>query len=160
MLKNVSYVMPAADLTAVLAAIDTINSKLPFLINLNEDEKQELFKMGPKSVDFVQDASEAARNFPTILPGNFNKDEYFKDTDLLKQLLTIKMKLDSMKEKVDDTVMEVGSEAMESSREIYILLKAQSDRVPGLKSVVEKLEPRFRKKRRAAEEPASEVRLA
>jgi hypothetical protein len=57
--QNVSYVIPAADLTAVLTAIDTINSKLPFLINLTEEERKSLFKMGSKSVDFVQDAAEA-----------------------------------------------------------------------------------------------------
>jgi hypothetical protein len=96
-------------------------------------------------VDFVQDAAEAAKAFPGILPANFISAEYFKDTDLIKQLVTIKLKLDSVQEKVDDTLMAVGSEAMGSSLEVYSLVQTQADRVPGLKSVADKLKARFKK---------------
>lgn len=90
--------------------------------------------MGSKSVDFVQDAAEAAKSFPAVLSANFNQAEYFKDTDLLKQLVTIKLRLDSVQEKVDDTLMEVGSEAMDASLEVYSLVQVQAERLMGLKS--------------------------
>jgi hypothetical protein len=86
------------------------------------------------------------KSFPTILPANFNQAEYFRDTDLLKQLVTIKLRLDSVQEKVDDTLMEVGSEAMDASLEVYSLVQVQAERVPGLKSVAEKLKARFKRK--------------
>jgi hypothetical protein len=143
--QNISYVIPAADLAAINAAFDTLNAKLPFLITLTKEEHQTLFKMGNKSVDFVQDAAEASKAFPTILPANFSQAEYLKDTDLVKNLVTIKVKLDSLQEKVDDTLMAVGSEAMGSSLEVYSLVQIQADRVPGLKSVADNLKARFKK---------------
>lgn len=146
--KNVSYVIPAAEFTAIFDMMDQINGKMPFLINLTEDEKADLYKMGPKSVDFVQDSAEAAKAFPHVLPPSFDKQEHLNDADLIRQMIAIKVRLDSMKEKVDDTLMQVGSEAMDSAREIYHLFKLQSGREPGLKSVVDKLEPRFSRRRK------------
>ncbi|MFL5729759.1 MAG: hypothetical protein ACJ75J_09770 [Cytophagaceae bacterium] len=143
--QNVSYVMPQADIDAVKAAIATINSKMPFLITLSEDEKKTLFKMGPKSVDFVQDCLTAVQGFPGILPANFNTVEFTKDGTLVKSLVDIGMQLDSLSEKVNDTLMAVGSEAMASSLQVYSYVRVGADHTPGLKSVEEKMNARFKR---------------
>lgn len=90
--QNISVSMVQADIDAVKAAIATINSKLPFLITLDADERKGLFKLGSKSADFVQDASAASVNFPNILPASFDKVEYGKDTALFKVLSELKRK--------------------------------------------------------------------
>jgi hypothetical protein len=150
--QNISAVMPQADIDAVKAAIVTINSKLPFLVTLDEEDKKALIKLGPKSADFVGDASTAVNNFPTILPGSFDKTEYGKDTTLFKNLADIKVLVDSLKEKLDDTYMAVGSEAMIASLEVYAYVQTAADRTPGLKSVAEKLKERF--KRQSKKKPS------
>jgi hypothetical protein len=142
--QNISYNLSQEDVVAVKAALETINQKLPFLINLNKDEVQSLFKLGSKSVDFVQDAASAVENFPSILPPSFDKTEYTKDTSLFKSLNEIKLLVDSLSEKIEDTMMAVGSEAMGASLEVYAYVQTASDRTLGLKSVAEKLKDRFK----------------
>jgi hypothetical protein len=142
--QNISAVMAQADVDAVKAAIATINSKMPFLITLDKEEIKSLFKLGPKSADFVNDASGAVASFPNIMPPSFDKTEYTKDANLFRILADIKLLLDSLCEKVDNTYTAVGSETMTASLEVYAYVQTAADRTPGLKSVAEKLQERFK----------------
>jgi hypothetical protein len=142
--QNISASIAQADFDAVKTAIATINSKLPFLITLDSDERQALVKLGPKSADFVNDASAAVSAFPQIVPSSFDKVEYGKDTNLFKALSDIKMLIDSLSEKIDNTFMAVGSEAMMASLEVYAYVQTAKDRTPGLASVADKLKDRFK----------------
>lgn len=142
--QNISYALPQTDIDAVKTAITTITTKLPFLVTLDAEERKALFKLGPKSADFVNDASSAVTNFPTILPGSFDKTEYGKDTALFKALAEIKLLIDSLQEKLDNTYVAVGSEAMTASLEVYAYVQTAADRTPGLKSVADKLKERFK----------------
>jgi hypothetical protein len=143
--QNISYDLPQADLTAVKDAIKQISDKLPFLITLDAEERKSIFKLGPKSADFVLDASSAAANFPAILPAAFDQVEYGKDTRLFESLAEIKLLLDSLKEKLDHTYMAVGSESMVASLEVYAYVQTAADRTPGLRSVADKLKDRFKR---------------
>jgi hypothetical protein len=144
--SNISATLPAADLTAIKTAITTINSKMPFLINLTVEEKKGLFKLGSKSADFVNDAALAAQNYPTILPPSFNTTEFIKDAELVKSMIEVKLLLDSICERVNDTLTAVGSEAMGESLDVYAYVqRAAESNTPGLKTVAEKLKERFKK---------------
>jgi hypothetical protein len=144
----ISFVMPQADIDAVKSAIKIIESKMPFLISLSNDERAKMMKLGPKSVDFAQEAYNASVNFPGILPPAFDKVEYVKDTNLFKVLGEFKLLLNSLNEKVDSTYMAVGRESMDASLHIYELVQASSKRIPGLQSVELKLKERFKKQGR------------
>lgn len=148
--QNISVSLPQADIDAVKAAIQTINTKLPFLVTLAPTERQGMMKLGPKSADFVSDAVAAVNSFPNLLPGSFDKAEYGKDTTLFKALSDIKILLDSLTEKVDNTYMAVGSEAMQASLEVYAYVQTAKDRTPGLESVADKLKERFKTTRQRA----------
>ena len=145
--QNISYQLPQADLDAINAALEIITSKLPFLVTLDAGERRGLVKLGPKSADFVQDASAAASTFPAILPPTFDRDEFNRDTTLFTALSDIKLKMDSLSEKLDHTYMAVGNESMVASLEVYAYVQTAADRTPGLKSVAEKLKERFRLQR-------------
>ena len=142
--QNISVALPQADIDAVKAAITTINSKLPFLITLDGEERKGLFKLGPKSADFVNDASTAVVSFPSIMPPSFDKVEYAKDTSLFKALNEIKFLLDSLSEKIDNTYLAVGSEAMTASLEVYAYVQTAKARTPGLETAADKLRDRFK----------------
>lgn len=94
--------MVQADIDAIKTALTTINTKLPFLITLEQEERKSLLKLGPKSADFVNDASSAVASFPNIMPASFDKTEYGKDTSLFKTLADIKVLVDSLQEKLDE----------------------------------------------------------
>lgn len=54
--NRVSASLSRADRQAVLAAVNTIREKLPFLIDLTPDERRALPKMGDSSRGFVTQA--------------------------------------------------------------------------------------------------------
>jgi hypothetical protein len=56
--NRVSASLSKEDREAVLAAFNTIKTKLPFLIDLTKDERVALPKMGDKSRAFVTKANE------------------------------------------------------------------------------------------------------
>jgi hypothetical protein len=142
--QNISYTLTPEVLQQVKGAIETVNASLPFLVTLTNDEKRSLVKLGPKSADFVNDASSAVVAFPNILPQSFNVAEYQRDTTLFAQLSEIKLIIDSLQEKVNNTYFAVGSEAMQASLEVYAYVQTAKERVPGIKSVAEKLKERFK----------------
>ncbi len=143
MQKNVSAVIAPADVQAVITLIQKADAMLPFLISLSEEERIELTKLGSKSVDFVGDASETVKAFPQILPPTFDKLEFTKDVDLIKNMLPIYVIVEAFLQKLDDTMMEVGSEAMTKALEVYALVQLQKDNVPGLRGSYDRLKVRF-----------------
>lgn len=143
--QNISVTVAAQDITDVKTAINTISTKLNWLVTLSPEEVKGLTKLGPKSIDFVQDAKVATTNFPTVLPASFNVVEFNKDTTAFQALSEIKILLDSLKEKVDNTYYAVGSEAMVQALEVYAYVQTGKDRTPGLKTVADKLQERFKR---------------
>ena len=64
------------DRDAILAAIDLIESKLPFLEDLMPAERRDLPKMGTKSEGFIHHADVLARQDDSFLPCNFDLPEF------------------------------------------------------------------------------------
>ena len=142
--SNLSVSLPQADVDAIKEALDTINSKLPFLISLSKDERQSLFKMGSKSIDFVQSSLRVVNNHANILPASFNVAEFAKDVNTYVPMSEIMLIMGSLSEKINDTSMAMGSEAMKQALDVYDYVKTAAKRTPGLKSVAAELGQRFK----------------
>jgi hypothetical protein len=143
--QNISAVLSGADVTAIKDAITTINSKLPFLVALTAPERRTLFKLGDKSLTFVQDALTAAQDHPEILPSTFNVAEFAKDVALFTALSEILALLQGRVEAVLDTTTGVGNECMRQGTQFYDLLKAAAKTTPGLDTLVAQLGARFQR---------------
>lgn len=143
--QNINAVLSSADAQAVRDAFTLILNKLPFLINLNVNERKSTFKAGPDSLSFVQNALTAAQTNPAILPGSFNASEFKNDVDLFIILTELGMLAASVTSQIDDTRLAVGGEAMQQASQVYTYVKAASKNTPGLKPVAEQLGERFRK---------------
>jgi hypothetical protein len=141
---NISYSMSQADFDVIIASIESISSKMPFLVILDKQEKQAIFKHGPGSTDFTQEALFAAKTFPQILPASFDISEYENDTALLKNLSQIQTLINSLAAKINDTQTAIGGESMGASLEVYGYIQAAQDRVAGLKPFAERLKLRFK----------------
>ena len=124
--SNISASLSAADKQAILQAIQTIKSKLPFLINLNEQERKKLRKMGSVRTSYVQDVYNASSGNAGAIPSGFSMVEFGKDVQLNKDLADILIALGPLDEGVKDTVMALGSELMHQSDECYGYLKVSS----------------------------------
>ena len=138
--------LTAADLQAVETAIETIQTKLPFLISLTNDEKASMFKLGETYKPFVEKAEWLVDNFPMIMPGAFNTAQFKKDLALLTILGSLNNKLQSIAKTMDDTITAVGSDVILAALEIYNSGKNNEERIPGLKPIIDEMKTFFPQK--------------
>ncbi|MGB7921606.1 MAG: hypothetical protein WCF57_00040 [Pyrinomonadaceae bacterium] len=117
--NKISASLSQTDRQAVLDAINTIRAKLPFLIDLTTEERRFLPKMGDKSRAFVTQALTVAEQNTDFLPRSFDVAEMRRDVELIEALQPIMLALTQLQELVEDTYLEVGSEAYTSALMIY-----------------------------------------
>jgi hypothetical protein len=91
---------------------------------------------------------------PDFLPRSFDLDEMRQDVELFEALYPILLSLTQLQELVDDTVMEVGSEAYAAGLVVYNYAKA-SGKGAGLDNVVDDMGRRFARKSRNVQPQAS-----
>jgi hypothetical protein len=142
--QNITATLSDADIQQIKAALETIQQKLPFLVNLTAEERRSLCKMGDKSLAFVNNSLNAAQTNRDILPASFDLDEFVRDYQLAVALTELLTGLRQLEEKVDDTLLAVGSEAMSSSLTVYDYVKTAAKKTPGLKTLAEQLGERFK----------------
>jgi hypothetical protein len=87
---------------------------------------------------------------PTILPPAFDLSEFKQDFELARRLNEILVQLRKLTEEVDDTLVAVGSEAMQSGLSVYEYVKTAAKHQPGLKATAEQLGARFKAISRSA----------
>jgi hypothetical protein len=143
--NRISASLSQADRQAVLDAINTIRTKLPFLIDLSPEERRSLPRMGDKSRGFVAQALEVAEQNPDILPRSFDVAEMRKDVELLAALSPVLAALAQLNELVDDTVMAVGSEAYAAALLLYQFARA-AGKGSALDTALDSLGQRFARK--------------
>ncbi len=137
--QNISATVSDKAMQAVKDAIAEIESNLPFLISLTDDDRRTLFKAGPKRLSFVQNALTASQDNPDIFPKSFDADEFESDVELFAALTEIGTLVEQLFSQIDDTRMAVGSEAMDEASDVYNYVKAAVKKTPGLKPVADQL---------------------
>jgi len=124
--------------------VEAISLLQPYLLALTPAEKQELPKMGPKTLNFVEKSHQAAHENLSLVPpylemGAFDVD--FADAHGLWKLYN---RIRQLEESVADTQMTAGSEAFQAALVFYSSVKvATSNGVKGAKAVYEELKKRF-----------------
>ena len=147
--NRISATLSQADQQAVLSAINTIREKLPFLIDLSLEERKALPRLGDKSRGFVSQALEVASQNTDILPRSFDVDEMRKDVDLLNVLSPVLLALAQLNELVEDTYIEVGSEAYTAALAVYQYARA-AGKGAALDGALDTLSQRFARKSHSA----------
>lgn len=147
--NRVSATLSHADQQAVLAAIQTIREKLPFLIDLMTEERRTILRMGDGSRAFVSQALEVASQNTDILPRAFDVEEMRKDVELLAALSPVMVALAQLNELVDDTFMEVGSEAYAAALAVYQYVRA-AGKGAAFDNALDTLGQRFARKSRGS----------
>jgi hypothetical protein len=142
--NRISAVLLAADKTAVLAAIETIRTKLPFLVNLTKDERRKLPKMSDKTIAFDEKCAAYMLAHPELVPSYVNTTEVNKDRALRVAVLDIGQQLKQLVEGVDDTMMLCASEAYSADLSFYQNVRQAAQRgVVGADTIYQDLKQRF-----------------
>ncbi|MBL8170427.1 MAG: hypothetical protein JNJ50_19870 [Acidobacteria bacterium] len=156
MIENrISASLTQADVDAILAAINTIKQRLPFLIHLSPEERRSLPRPGDKSRAFIHKALEVAHQNPDILPRMFNVEEMRKDVELSEALQPIGLALTQLWEQFENTSIVINSEAYAAALAVYSLAKA-TGKSASLNDTLDELSKRFARKvpAKAGKEPA------
>ena len=142
--NRISASILPADKAAVLAAIQTIRTKLPFLLNLSATERRALVKIGDKSVGFDQKCASYMSAHPELVPAFVNTAELVKDRSLAADLHDISHELLQVAEGVDDTLMLALSEAYMADLSFYQNVRQAAQRgVVGADTIYNDLKQRF-----------------
>jgi len=150
--NRVSAAISEADRQAVLAAIETIRQKLPFLIDLTPEQRRSLPKMGDKSRAFVGKALNVAQLNSDFLPRSFSVEEMKRDVALTEALQPIMASLTRLQEQVLDTYTEVGSEAYSAALVVYQYARTSGE-AAGLEDLLDDMGQRFARKSRSVKTP-------
>ena len=143
--NRISADISKTDQQAVLDAIETIQHKLSFLIDLTPEQRRTLPKMGDKSRAFVNQALAVAQNNSNFLPRSFSVEEMARDVALIASLQPIMTAATRLQEQLDDTFMEVGSEAYTAALVVYQYAR-QSGEGESLDQLLDDMGQRFARK--------------
>jgi hypothetical protein len=142
--NRLSVTLTPAAITAIKAAIATVDTQLPFLLGLTNAERKAIPKINVNNKVFVEDALTAINNNGGILPNYINAVEIGKDLQLFEQLDELVQLVGQLYDKLKDTQMLAGSEAYVSSLVAYKLFASAADAgLPGAESIYNQLKQRF-----------------
>ncbi|MGD2090915.1 MAG: hypothetical protein PVH61_32375 [Candidatus Aminicenantes bacterium] len=123
-LNKISAVITQEQETQIKQLIKNARKILSFLVNLSSEERIKKTKLSRGRVDFVNTSLVHARGNPKYFPGYIDLEEFAKDVELKDILLRIRAELKSFTERIDDTILLVGSEAYQAARLFYKSVKA------------------------------------
>lgn len=141
------------DTAAVMAALETIRKKLPFLVALAPDERKRLSKLGRKSQTFTHQALDVATQHPELMPGCLDVAKAQRDIGLFVALNPILNAVSELQTQLKDTQMLAGSEAYAAARMAYSSAKTIGKGM-GMDDVVGNLSMRFEQKPSSSPAPA------
>ena len=110
-------------LTAVDAALTSLETQLGGLIALSVREKRSLRKMGEKSESFCRQAMLLLSQNPELVPANVMAARPVEDLAMLDRLRPRLARLNRLAERASDTDIALGSDVMVASLQVYGQLK-------------------------------------
>ena len=104
-------------------AIQTLEAFTAPFITLTNQQKQELFKMGDKSILFCQQTAMVLEQNQDVLPPTFNYEEMKTDLADHAAIAPRVLRIREVLAKMEDTQIALGSDVMVASSEGYALMK-------------------------------------
>lgn len=142
--NKISFVISEEAKSNINKALEIIIQNLPGLVNLKAVDRRTLPKMGDKSFAFVSKSFEYAVQNPKVVPAYLDMAEFEKDTVGAAELRRILITLRQLVEKLDDTTLLAGSDALAAALAFYTALKgAAKAGEPGMKTVYADLQSRY-----------------
>lgn len=133
--------LSAEQWTAVDAAIEALDTALaPALVALTPYQRRRAVRMGDGSQAFCRTAYDVARKNAGLLPRDFELAEMGRDLASHDALVERLVVLSNLMERVQDTDIALGSDAMVASLEAYAHLKVagKAEGVDGLRKLLSK----------------------
>ncbi|RYZ16196.1 MAG: hypothetical protein EOO70_05010 [Myxococcaceae bacterium] len=139
----ISLNLSAQDLTDLDTALATLQRVTAPMPALRPQQRRNLLKMGDKSEAFCRQTLDVLAANPQIIPPNLDMAEARADMVALDALRPRLAQMQQLLERVDDTVMALGSDVITVAMEGYGLLRV-TGKDEALKNLRKDLGSRFR----------------
>ncbi|PJJ61229.1 hypothetical protein [Hymenobacter chitinivorans] len=145
MLNRISVTIPADVKKRVEAAFAIIQQELtPYLHPLTPEQRQEIPKMGDKSVAFMQKIEEYATATAGFVPAFVSLPDLRADIQATADLGDILRPLQQVTTDLESTMMQTGGEAYTDALAVYRTIQsAAKANVPGAQVAQDELKQRF-----------------
>ncbi|MDD5296964.1 MAG: hypothetical protein PHU46_08630 [Rhodocyclaceae bacterium] len=127
---------------------------MPFLIDLNVEERKGMARFGDKSQSFVAKAADLAAQHPEILPPSFDRQGLLDEMALLEALTPLRHALQVLLGRVDDTLYALGSDSYSGALHVYSYAKTANMVTGALEDAMDDLGKRFL--RRSSARPSTQ----
>lgn len=137
--------IPDAAFAAIKQGITDARGKLaPYAVGLTDEQRHDLFKMGDKSVAFIDKIAAFLTDYPDYVPRRVSPEAFASDLALFNSLRSIRTLAAAFLQTVDDTMMAAGSDMMEAGIAYYRSAQdAAEDGDATAKAVFKELNERF-----------------
>lgn len=143
--NQLNITLTAAQVTAITTAITSLQTNLPFGLNLSAEEKVKLQNIKDKRYPYAQRTiTMHAPGNPRLQPAYMTLSDATTDFTLYNQLNSIVLALQGILEMYTDTQAVAGHESYEYLKEFYNSAKrAKEQNVPGADAVYQDLKTLF-----------------
>jgi len=142
--NRISAELSAESMERIRAALDTIRTELPFLINITPQERHTMAKLGDKSVAFDEKCVSYMASHPGYLPGFIDPEELRKDRNLRTNLMHLHADFSAVNTAIEDTLTVVGSEIWTADLAYYQTVREGAKRGrEGAQAIFDDLRQRF-----------------
>ncbi|MGE4073845.1 MAG: hypothetical protein AB7E72_21955 [Lysobacterales bacterium] len=153
-IKNlVNLNLSEAQITAVNAALTTLETELSGLVALSRSDKRRMQRMGVKGESFSRQALQVISQNPQMIPANIPVASALDDLKVIDQLRPILTRMSRLCERGNDTDAALGNDVMTVALQAYGLLKL-TGRSEGMESLRRDLSGMFSRSKRAAKSGA------
>jgi len=142
--RRVQTRITAEQIAQVKDALYVLENIFPDFINLEVEDKRTLRGMTTRYEQFCRQTIMLAQENPKLIPETLNIQYAVEDLDAYDKLLPLVTRLKAVMTRWDDTLLALGADVMESSSDIYLLLKAFG-KAMGLEAMRKGLGTLFRK---------------
>ena len=142
---SIAISIPEADLAEIRGAIGVLRAKLaPHLRSLTPQDRQELPKMGDRTIGFVQKTYEYGMRHAELAPSYLDFQAMAIDVKAVELLRELSMNLDPLNQALSDSLTLSGSEAYQGALLFYGNVKAAAKaKASGAAAIYDDLSSRF-----------------
>jgi len=142
----ISYALSTEEKTAIDSALTALETTTKaFAVALSPEQKARLLKPGDTYSPLIDKAAKVLDEYPQVLSGTFNKDEFRKDLQLRTDLGDIRNRFIKLAESIDNTLFAVNSDCFVQSLKVYGGVEANKAEVPGINQLAAEMEAFFEK---------------
>lgn len=116
--KNVRL-LSASDMALMSQCFSQIRQLVPSTTKLNASERRSLFKLSNNRIEFVEQAFQKMKSYPSLVPSYVDVTSAQRLLHLYNQLNEISAEMQKLQEQIENTKLKAGNQALILSKLFY-----------------------------------------